>query len=119
MSKKLNSNNIQYITILLFRFEDGESDGQRLPQNSMRKTQRYRPGANTTERRKSRRHSTDNSPASLTKVLPTTVLRMTPTQATVDEDSSGSTNSTEFSGGLFNEKKRMRLNGTMAFQCLA
>lgn len=44
---------------------------------------------------------------------------MTPTQATVDEDSSGSTNSTEFSGGLFNEKKRMRLNGTMAFQCLA
>lgn len=90
----------------MFRFEDGESDGQRLPQNSMRKTQRYRPGANTTERRKSRRHSTDNSPAPLTKVLPTTVLRMTPTQATLDEDSSGSGNSTEFSGGLFNEKKR-------------
>ncbi|XP_032573213.1 uncharacterized protein LOC6604935 isoform X2 [Drosophila sechellia] len=89
----------------VLKFEDGESDGQRLPQNSMRKTQRYRPGTNTTERRKSRRHSTDNSPASLTKVLPTTVLRMTPTQATVDEDSSGSTNSTEFSGGLFNEKK--------------
>ncbi|XP_037722324.1 FH1/FH2 domain-containing protein 3 isoform X5 [Drosophila subpulchrella] len=89
----------------VLKFEDGESDGQRLPQNSMRKTQRYRPGTNTTERRKSRRHSTDNSPAPLTKVLPTTVLRMTPTQATVDEDSSGSTNSTEFSGGLFNEKK--------------
>jgi len=32
---------------------------------------------------------------------------MTPTQATLDEDdSSGSTNSTEFSGGLFQEKKR-------------
>ncbi|XP_043065030.1 uncharacterized protein LOC108096044 isoform X2 [Drosophila ficusphila] len=89
----------------VLKFEDGESDGQRLPQNSMRKTQRYRPGTNTAERRKSRRHSTDNSPAPLTKVLPTTVLRMTPTQATVDEDSSGSTNSTEFSGGLFNEKK--------------
>ncbi|XP_043650592.1 uncharacterized protein LOC122618304 isoform X2 [Drosophila teissieri] len=89
----------------VLKFEDGESDGQRLPQNSMRKTQRYRPGTNTTERRKSRRHSTDNSPAPLTKVLPTTVLRMTPTQATVDEDSSGSTNSTEFSGGLFTEKK--------------
>ncbi|XP_041673623.1 uncharacterized protein LOC121529745 isoform X3 [Drosophila eugracilis] len=89
----------------VLKFEDGESDGQRLPQNSMRKTQRYRPGTNTTERRKSRRHSTDNSPAPITKVLPTTVLRMTPTQATVDEDSSGSTNSTEFSGGLFNEKK--------------
>ncbi|KRK00955.1 uncharacterized protein LOC6532659 isoform X4 [Drosophila yakuba] len=89
----------------VLKFEDGESDGQRLPQNSMRKTQRYRPGTNTTERRKSRRHSTDNSPAPLTKVLPTTVLRMTPTPATVDEDSSGSTNSTEFSGGLFTEKK--------------
>lgn len=73
----------------------------------MRKTQRHRPGTGTTERRKSRRHSTDNSPAPLTKVLPTTVLRMTPTQATLDEDdSSGSTNSTEFSGGLFQEKKR-------------
>ncbi|XP_034482437.1 uncharacterized protein LOC117787915 isoform X2 [Drosophila innubila] len=90
----------------VLKFEDGESDGQRLPQNSMRKTQRHRPGTGTTERRKSRRHSTDNSPASLSKVLPTTVLRMTPTQATLDEDdSSGSTNSTEFSGGLFQEKK--------------
>ncbi|XP_017862094.1 PREDICTED: uncharacterized protein LOC108613262 isoform X4 [Drosophila arizonae] len=90
----------------VLKFEDGESDGQRLPQNSMRKTQRYRPGASTTERRKSRRHSTDNSPAPLTKVLPTQVLRMTPTQATVDEDdSSGSTNSTEFSNGIFQEKK--------------
>ncbi|XP_032310349.1 FH1/FH2 domain-containing protein 3 isoform X4 [Drosophila ananassae] len=89
----------------VLKFEDGESDGQRLPQNSMRKTQRYRPGSNTTERRKSRRHSTDNSPAPLTKVLPTTVLRMTPTQGILDEDSSGSTNSTEFSGGLFSEKK--------------
>ncbi|SPP77368.1 blast:FH1/FH2 domain-containing protein 3 [Drosophila guanche] len=89
----------------VLKFEDGESDGQRLPQNSMRKTQRYRPGTNTTERRKSRRHSTDNSPVPITKVLPTTLLRMTPTQGTLDEDSSGSTNSTEFSGGLFNEKK--------------
>ncbi|XP_015044143.2 uncharacterized protein Fhos isoform X3 [Drosophila pseudoobscura] len=89
----------------VLKFEDGESDGQRLPQNSMRKTQRYRPGSNTTERRKSRRHSTDNSPAPITKVLATTLLRMTPTQGTLDEDSSGSTNSTEFSGGLFNEKK--------------
>ncbi|XP_034110665.1 FH1/FH2 domain-containing protein 3 isoform X3 [Drosophila albomicans] len=90
----------------VLKFEDGESDGQRLPQNSMRKTQRNRPGTGTAERRKSRRHSTDNSPAPLTKVLPTTVLRMTPTQATLDEDdSSGSTNSTEFSGGLFQEKK--------------
>lgn len=98
--------NCSYID-LYCRFEDGESDGQRPPQNSMRKTQRHRPGANTTERRKSRRHSTDNSPAPLTKVLPTTVLRMTPTQATVDEDdSSGSTNSTEFGSGLFQEKKR-------------
>lgn len=78
-----------------------------MPQHSMRKTQRHRPGANTAERRKSRRHSTDNSPVPLTKVLPTTVLRMTPTQATLDEDdSSGSTNSTEFSSGLFQEKKR-------------
>ncbi|XP_032593216.1 FH1/FH2 domain-containing protein 3 isoform X3 [Drosophila grimshawi] len=90
----------------VLKFEDGESDGQRLPQNSMRKTQRHRPGANTTERRKSRRHSTDNSPAPLTKVLPTSVLRTTPVQATLDEDdSSGSTNSTEFSSGIFQEKK--------------
>ncbi|XP_030572749.1 uncharacterized protein LOC115771272 isoform X2 [Drosophila novamexicana] len=90
----------------VLKFEDGESDGQRLPQNSLRKTQRCRPGSGTTERRKSRRHSTDNSPAPLTKVLPTTVLRMTPTQATLDEDdSSGSTNSTEFGSGIFQDKK--------------
>ncbi|XP_030373200.1 FH1/FH2 domain-containing protein 3-like isoform X1 [Scaptodrosophila lebanonensis] len=88
----------------VLKFEDGESDGQRLPENSVRKTQRFRPGSNTTERRKSRRHSSDNSPVPLTKVLPTP-LRMTPTHATLDEDSSGSTNSTEFSSGLFQEKK--------------
>ncbi|XP_065361079.1 uncharacterized protein Fhos [Calliphora vicina] len=88
----------------VLKFEDGESDGTRLPDNTLRKTQRFRSSTDTAERRKSRRHSTGTSPGSINKVLPTH-MRLTPTQPALDEDSSSSTNSAEFSGGVFAEKK--------------
>lgn len=43
------------------RFEDGESD-VRLPDNTVRKTLRYRSSDSTERRRKSRRHSTGTAP---------------------------------------------------------
>uniref|UniRef100_A0A675B1U2 FH1/FH2 domain-containing protein 3 n=1 Tax=Anopheles darlingi TaxID=43151 RepID=A0A675B1U2_ANODA len=47
----------------VLRFEDGESDGIRIPDNTVRKTLRYRStGSDTTDRRKSRRHSTGTAP---------------------------------------------------------
>ncbi|XP_046808097.1 uncharacterized protein LOC111681359 isoform X1 [Lucilia cuprina] len=88
----------------VLKFEDGESDGTRLPDNTLRKTQRFRSSTDTAERRKSRRHSTGTSPGNINKVLPTH-MRLTPTQPALDEDSSSSTNSAEFSGGVFAEKK--------------
>ncbi|XP_053663933.1 FH1/FH2 domain-containing protein 3-like [Anopheles marshallii] len=47
----------------VLRFEDGECDGIRIPDNTVRKTLRYRStGNDTTDRRKSRRHSTGTAP---------------------------------------------------------
>ncbi|XP_055631021.1 serine-rich adhesin for platelets isoform X3 [Toxorhynchites rutilus septentrionalis] len=48
-----------YETVL--RFEDGETDGIRIPDNTVRKTLRYRSN-DTHDRRKSRRHSTGTAP---------------------------------------------------------
>uniref|UniRef100_A0AAG5D4R0 GBD/FH3 domain-containing protein n=1 Tax=Anopheles atroparvus TaxID=41427 RepID=A0AAG5D4R0_ANOAO len=51
----------------VLRFEDGECDGMRIPDNTVRKTLRYRSSGNdTTDRRKSRRHSTGTAPAQST-----------------------------------------------------
>lgn len=53
------------ISLLLnIRFEDGESDGVRIPENAGRKTLRHRALSTeaTPERRKSRRHSTGTTP---------------------------------------------------------
>ncbi|XP_062543478.1 FH1/FH2 domain-containing protein 3 isoform X2 [Armigeres subalbatus] len=49
-----------YETVL--RFEDGETDGIRIPDNTVRKTLRYRSNE-TSDRRKSRRHSTGTAPS--------------------------------------------------------
>lgn len=83
-----------------YRFEDGESDGIRIPDNSVRKTLRYRPNqTNSTdpvERRKSRRHSTGNSPI-MPPPIPSQPKSYSPPvhQQTVDEDSSSSGHSAE------------------------
>ncbi|XP_059220051.1 uncharacterized protein LOC106092475 isoform X5 [Stomoxys calcitrans] len=87
----------------VLKFEDGESDGLRLPDNTLRKTQRFRNSTDTAERRKSRRHSTGTSPGNINKVLPT-AARLTPNQPALDEDSSSSTNSAEFGNGVFADK---------------
>ncbi|XP_067646528.1 FH1/FH2 domain-containing protein 3 isoform X9 [Eurosta solidaginis] len=87
----------------VLKFEDGEWDGIRLPQNSLRKTQRHRQSTDTAERRKSRRHSTGTSPH-VTKVIQSP-KRITPTHGVLDEDSSSSTNSAEYTNGVFNGEK--------------
>lgn len=93
-----------YILMHLFiRFEDGESDGIRIPDNSVRKTLRYRPSSGNAsvpvERRKSRRHSTGNSPLVAPPPIPPPPKGYNPAtaliQQTVDEDSSSSGNSAE------------------------
>lgn len=80
------------------RFEDGESEGIRIPDNSVRKTLRYRASNGTQnethERRKSRRHSTGNSPMS-PPIPPHPKSYTVPAQQVVDEDSSSSANSGE------------------------
>lgn len=80
------------------RFEDGEADGIRIPDNTIRKTLRYRANStDTTERRKSRRHSTGTAPQ--TPPVPPNPNRHSPlTQQTVDEDSSSSANSNDLNG---------------------
>ncbi|XP_058987655.1 uncharacterized protein LOC101893576 isoform X2 [Musca domestica] len=88
----------------VLKFEDGESDGLRLPDNTLRKTQRFRSSTDTAERRKSRRHSTGTSPGNINKVLPTN-SRLTPPQTILDEDSSSSTNSAEYANGVFVDKQ--------------
>uniref|UniRef100_A0A1Q3FU24 Putative rhoa gtpase effector dia/diaphanous n=1 Tax=Culex tarsalis TaxID=7177 RepID=A0A1Q3FU24_CULTA len=55
-----------YETVL--RFEDGETDGIRIPDNTVRKTLRYR--SNENDRRKSRRHSTGTAPSSQPPPVP-------------------------------------------------
>lgn len=82
-----------------YRFEDGEIDGIRIPDNSVRKTPRCRSinanGTDPLERRKSRRHSTD---LALKSTDPKCYKSNAATAAnqTLDEDSSSSLNS----GGL-------------------
>ncbi|XP_017483789.1 PREDICTED: FH1/FH2 domain-containing protein 3-like, partial [Rhagoletis zephyria] len=87
----------------VLKFEDGEAEGIRLPENSLRKTQRHRQSTDTAERRKSRRHSTGTSPH-VNKVIPSP-KRITPTHGVLDEDSSSSTNSAEYANGVFNGEK--------------
>ncbi|XP_069968011.1 uncharacterized protein Fhos isoform X4 [Bactrocera oleae] len=88
----------------VLKFEDGEAEGIRLPENSLRKTQRHRQSTDTAERRKSRRHSTGTSPH-VSRVI-ASPKRMTPTHGVLDEDSSGSTNSAEYAAnGVFNGEK--------------
>lgn len=83
------------------RFEDGESDGIRLPDNSVRKTLRCRSinadGTDPLERRKSRRHSTGgNAPQVAVSVQSMSKYHSSPVQnQTLDEDSSSSANSGE------------------------
>ncbi|XP_055610474.1 uncharacterized protein LOC129757316 isoform X3 [Uranotaenia lowii] len=55
-----------YETVL--RFEDGETDANCIPDNTVRKTLRYR--SNENDRRKSRRHSTGTAPAPLPPPIP-------------------------------------------------
>ncbi|XP_059614481.1 FH1/FH2 domain-containing protein 3 isoform X3 [Phlebotomus argentipes] len=76
----------------VLKFEDGETDGIRIPDNSVRKTLRYR-ATDSAERRKSRRHSTGNTPAPPVPPLP--LNHTMPAGQSVDEDSSSSQNSTE------------------------
>ncbi|KAI9587719.1 hypothetical protein GQX74_003565 [Glossina fuscipes] len=90
----------------VLKFEDGETDGTRLPDNTLRKTQRFRNSTDTAERRKSRRHSTGTSIGSGTcvgtnKAIPAP-LRLTSGQPALDEDSSSSTNSNDV---VFADKK--------------
>lgn len=84
------------------RFEDGETDGIRIPDNSVRKTPRFRSinanGNDPIERRKSRRHSTGTTPNSANaqqKCYSPRSPAMAMHQQTLDEDSSSSTNSGE------------------------
>lgn len=83
------------------RFEDGETDGIRIPDNSVRKTPRFRSinanGNDPIERRKSRRHSTGTTPIAVQQKCyspRSPAVAMHP-QQTLDEDSSSSTNSGE------------------------
>ncbi|XP_058053333.1 FH1/FH2 domain-containing protein 3 isoform X6 [Anopheles bellator] len=91
----------------VLRFEDGESDGIRIPDNTVRKTLRYRAAAgnDTTDRRKSRRHSTGTTPAI---VVHPHVVSFTPSQRVAqDEDSSSSANSGDhLPGSSFHDPSR-------------
>lgn len=88
--------NLYLFSLFLYRFEDGETADIRIPDNSIiRKTLRCRSintnGTDQAERRKSRRHSTGNTP------LSTVLVQSMPKyhNQTLDEDSSSSTNSGE------------------------
>ncbi|XP_031617722.1 uncharacterized protein LOC116337370 isoform X6 [Contarinia nasturtii] len=82
----------------VLKFEDGETDGIRIPDKSIRKTPRCRSlnanGSDPLERRKSRRHSSDAAPNSADSKCysPRTPIAI---HQTVDEDSSSSINSGE------------------------
>ncbi|XP_055841065.1 FH1/FH2 domain-containing protein 3 isoform X4 [Episyrphus balteatus] len=88
----------------VLKFEDGEADGIRLPDNSLRKTMRYRPSTDTAERRKSRRHSTGTSP-SANKVIQSPKRFTAPTHGILDEDSSSSNNSNEYANGYLKDNR--------------
>ncbi|XP_053676217.1 FH1/FH2 domain-containing protein 3-like [Anopheles nili] len=90
----------------VLRFEDGEGDGMRIPDNTVRKTLRYRSttGNDTTDRRKSRRHSTGTAPSHAVPVAapppppppplpPMPMYSAPPSQRPQDEDSSSSAHS--------------------------
>ncbi|KAL5291757.1 FHOD1 family protein [Megaselia abdita] len=80
-----------YETVL--KFEDGEINEIQSPDNSFRKTLRYRSKTDSTkERRKSRRHSTRSAPT--TPHLPSPCSPMSPCSPG-DEESSGSMKSNE------------------------
>lgn len=88
----------------VLRFEDGDTDGIRIPDNTVRKTLRYRAnGTDTTDRRKSRRHSTGTAPP-VPPPIPPLPKVYSPNgvvgsgQQTVDEDSSSSANSGDLNG---------------------
>lgn len=89
----------------VLKFEDGEADGIRLPDNSLRKTMRYRPTTDTAERRKSRRHSTGTSPSVNNKVIQSPKRFTAPTHGILDEDSSGSNNSNEYANGYMKDNR--------------
>lgn len=84
---------------IIVRFEDGETDALRIPDNSVRKTPRCRSinanGSDPLERRKSRRHSTGTTPISANPKSYSPRSMMMPMHQTVDEDSSSSGNSGE------------------------
>lgn len=97
----------------MYRFEDGDHDSTTLMDTNSRKMQRFRYSTDNAERRKSRRFSTG------TVTSPSTNLKIpvddssnfrnfisSPLSNNIDEDSSSSTNSTEFNGVIFVEKKR-------------
>lgn len=90
----------------VLKFEDGETDGIQIPDKSIRKTLRLR-NTDSTERRKSRRHSTGTSP-SMSQNVSSPKRYTPPDQAVLDEDSSSSNNSNEFNGGVFRECKGQR-----------
>lgn len=92
----------EFVLDSICRFEDGETDGIRIPDNSVRKTPRFRSinanGNDPIERRKSRRHSTGtvNSANAQQKCYsPRSPAMAMMHQQTLDEDSSSSTNSGE------------------------
>lgn len=93
-----NNDERNFCTIAL-RFEDGETDGIRVSDNSVRKTPRCRSlnaNGNELERRKSRRHSTGTSPNSTMANTKCYSPRSSMTvHQTLDEDSSSSANSGE------------------------
>jgi FH1/FH2 domain-containing protein 3 len=84
----------------VLRFEDGEIDGLRIPDNTVRKTLRYRTtGSDTVERRKSKRHSTSSSPSVPPPPVPPLPTQYSPMQQqALDEDSSSSANSGDLNG---------------------
>ncbi|XP_055914009.1 uncharacterized protein LOC129947470 isoform X2 [Eupeodes corollae] len=99
----------------VLKFEDGEADGIRLPDNSLRKTMRYRPSTDTAERRKSRRHSTGTSP-SVNKVIQSLKRFTTTTHGILDEDSSSSNNSNEYANNGYLKDTRLEPSITPGFR---
>lgn len=99
-------------SLLLFRFEDGDLDSTTLIDTNLRKMQRLRHSTDKTERRKSRRFTTGSNSGHPTSLDTSTndngnySTLLSPPSNPIDEDSSSSTNSTEFNGGVFAEKKR-------------
>lgn len=109
---------------LLSRFEDGESDGVRIPENTRTMRLRTSLSSDAPERRKSRRHSTGTTPPPppLPKSIPpppppslsaymsnyhhpkmSHLPQSVICEMDAAEDSSSSQNSTDVNGGVFRE----------------